>query len=148
MGILATRIENYSRLSKKLDELSDAQLFDLLEKAENLHTGIGGKSVLLELDDSKIFVKKIPLTDLERQSDNIQTTADLFALPFQYHIGVGSTGFGVWRELFVHNMTTDWVISEQCQNFPLMYHWRILPTSKTNPMNAEQLENLERDIRY
>lgn len=148
MDILANRIKKYNNLSKKLYELSNAQLFVFLEKAENLHTGIGGKSVLLELDDSKIFVKQIPLTDIESITENIESTANLFALPFQYHIGVGSTGFGVWRELFVHNMATQWVISKECPNFPIMYHWRILPTSQAKPMNAEQLESLERDVQY
>ena len=78
---------------------------------EHLHSGIGGKSVLLDIDDIKIFVKKIPLTDLEKQPENIKSTANLFELPFSYHIGLGSAGFSAWRELFVHIMTTDWVIS-------------------------------------
>src|SRR5579871_5334407 len=45
------------------------KLFDLLEKAENIHTGIGGKSILLVLDNTKIFVKKSHLQILK---DNLK----------------------------------------------------------------------------
>jgi hypothetical protein len=43
--------------------------------------------------------------------------------------GVSSTAFGVWRELAAQVMTTDWVPADGCESFPLMYHWRALPSA-------------------
>jgi hypothetical protein len=74
-----------------------------------------------------VFVKRIPLTDLERHPDNVMSTANLFRLPPFYQYGIGSTGFGVWRELAAHAMTTNWVLAGRSEGFPLMYHWRALP---------------------
>jgi hypothetical protein len=54
------------------------------------------------------------------------STANLFHLPTFYQYGVGSTGFGAWRELAAHSTTTGWVIDQECEAFPLMYHWRVL----------------------
>lgn len=148
MKKLNKRIKTYSDISTALSAFSDKQLSDLLDKAEHLYAGIGGKAVLLDIEKTKIFVKKIPLTDLERQPENIRFTANLFGLPLSYHIGVGSAGFSSWRELFIHEMTTNWVISGECQNFPILYHWRMLPTTNQKPMNADELEKLERDVEY
>lgn len=142
------RLKTYSHISTELACLSDKRLSDTLVKAKPLHSGIGGKSVLLTIGETPIFVKKIPLTDLERQPENILSTANLFDLPLCYQYGIGSAGFSAWRELAAHIMTTNWVISGECPNFPMMYHWRVLPTSKLEPMNAEQVESLERDVKY
>jgi serine/threonine protein kinase len=100
------------------------------------------------MDGTPIFIKKIPLTDLERQPEHILSTANLFDLPLFYQYGVGSGGFGAWRELVAHIMTTNWILSGDCPNFPILYHWRTLPTSKPEPMTAEQEESLERDVQY
>ena len=98
-----------------------------------MHEGIGGKSALISIDDTSVFVKKVPLTDLEQLPQHFMSTANLFNLPlgYQYGIGsagIGSAGFGAWRELAAHIMTTNWVITGECANFPIMYHWRILPS--------------------
>jgi hypothetical protein len=71
--------------------------------------------------------KKIPLTNLEQLPQNFMSTANLFDLPLSYQYGVGSAGFGGWRELATHIMTTNWVIAGECVNFPILYHFRILP---------------------
>ncbi|NUP66688.1 MAG: hypothetical protein HOW71_31450 [Nonomuraea sp.] len=44
-----------------------------------------------------------------------------------YQYGVGSAGFGAWRELAAHLMTTGWVLRGGFPGFPLLHHWRILP---------------------
>ncbi|GAA1405187.1 hypothetical protein GCM10009639_51900 [Kitasatospora putterlickiae] len=74
-----------------------------------------------------MFVKKVPLTELETRPENVRSTANLFGLPAFYHYGIGSAGFGAWRELAVHSMTTHWVLGGEHDGFPLMYHWRVLP---------------------
>jgi hypothetical protein len=142
------RAKAYTHISTKLASLSDAMISELIHKAIPMHTGIGGSTALLTMDDTQIFVKKIPLTDLERQPDHHLSTINLFDLPLFYQYGVGSTGFGAWRELIAHIMTTNWVLSGDCPNFPILYHWRTLPNPKPEPMPAEQAENLERDVQY
>jgi hypothetical protein len=51
-----------------------------------------------------------------------------FAPLVMQHMGVGSAGFGAWRELATHIMTTNWVITGESVNYPMMYHRRILPS--------------------
>ncbi|GGU53014.1 hypothetical protein GCM10010178_52250 [Lentzea flava] len=110
--------------------LDDHELRDLVERAEPIGSGIGGTSALLDVGGTPVFVKRVPLTDLELRPENVRSTANLFGLPVFCHYGVGligAPGFGAWRELAVHTMTTDWVLAGDHEGFPLMYHWRVLP---------------------
>ncbi|MFI8307465.1 protein kinase family protein [Streptomyces sp. NPDC085927] len=127
---------------------SDRALRELVDVATPLGSGIGGESALLEVDGTPVFVKRVPLTELERQRDNVRSTANVFELPAlcQYGIGtVGTPGFGAWRELAVHAMTTNWVLAGEYEGFPLMYHWRVLPDSSPLP---EELADVERAVAY
>lgn len=55
---------------------------------------------------------------------------------------MGSAGFSVWREVSAHMMSTNWVLSNKTQNFPLVYHWRILDTSEVNePLDEGEWKN-------
>ncbi len=142
------RIKNYFNISSKLACFSNSKLFNILNQSKPMHVGIGGQSVLTLIDDLPVFVKKIPLTDLERRSENRMSTANLFDLPLCYQYGIGSTGFGAWRELAAHIITTNWVISKECPSFPLLFHWRILSDNSPIAINSEQLQNLEQDVQY
>lgn len=142
------RLKSYASLSAKLTSLSDDQLSDMISKANYTHSGVGGHAVLLKIGKFTVFVKKIALTDLEKQPQNIMSTSNIFELPLFYQYGVGSTGFGVWRELNAHIMTTNWVLSKECPHFPLLYHWRVLPHLKQEPVNTEQMARLTRDVKY
>lgn len=42
-----------------------------------MHEGIGGKLALISIEDTPVFVKKIRLTDTEKQPENIMSTANL-----------------------------------------------------------------------
>jgi hypothetical protein len=88
--------------------LSDRRLGELLARAQGLGAGIGGTSALLDIDGVPVFAKRVPLTDLERRPENAQSTANLFDLPAFFQYGVGSPGFGAWRELAANTMTTNW----------------------------------------
>jgi len=79
----SARIKQYSKVSTSLACLS--------------HEGIGGKSALISIDDTPVFVKKEPLTDLEQLPQHFMSTKNLFDLPPGYQYGVGSAGFGAWR---------------------------------------------------
>lgn len=144
--LLSKRITAHYDVSTKLSLLSNQHISALLNSATPLATGIGGTTALLQINDTTLFIKKIHLTDLEKQSKHIMSTANLFNLPPYCHYGIGSPGFGVWRELATHIMTTNWILTGECPNFPLMYHWRWLPRIKTDP-TAHDLEELEREVK-
>lgn len=141
------RIETYDALASKLSLLSQDRLLKLLSNCESVTKSIGGTSAIVRIDKTPIFIKKIPLTDLEKKPENRMSTRNIFELPLYYQYGVGSAGFGVWRELACHLMTTDWVIKGQCANFPLLYHWRILPRTKSE-ITPQELEKLAWSVNY
>ncbi|MET7296623.1 protein kinase family protein [Streptomyces griseoloalbus] len=143
------RLAAHGAASTALALRSDRTLRELVDAAPPIGSGIGGKTALLEADGTPVFVKRIPLTDLERRPENVQSTANLFGLPLFCHYGVGTIGgpgFGAWRELAVHAMTTNWVIAGEYEGFPLMYHWRVLPGPGW-PL-PEELADVERAVAY
>ncbi|WP_369394679.1 protein kinase family protein [Streptomyces sp. CG1] len=125
----AARLATYGTVATRLTLLSDRRLGEVVAAAAPLGSGIGGRSAELDIDGTRVFVKRVPLTDTELRPQNARSTANLFGLPMFYQYGVGSAGFGAWRELAVHVMTTNWVLGNEYEGFPLMYHWRILPDS-------------------
>ncbi|MBU6140497.1 MAG: serine/threonine protein phosphatase [Proteobacteria bacterium] len=138
--------ENYAKISTKLAEMSTGEVAELLEKSEQVHQGIGGTAVKLEIEGVPIFAKRISLTDLEL--DNPHSTKNLFNLPTFYQYGVGSAGFGAWRELAAHQMTTDWFLNDECPNFPLLYGHCVVPKEKSRELNFEDHEFLDADQKY
>jgi hypothetical protein len=141
----AERLAAYSAVSTSLALPSDRALVQILDAAAPLGSGIGGKSALLEVAGMPVFVKRVPLTDLERRPENVRSTANLFELPLFCHYGIGGPGFGAWRELAVHAMTTNWVLAGDYAGFPLMYHWRVVPDSTPLP---EELSDVEGVVDY
>jgi len=119
----------------------------ILAIGEPMHEGIGGKSALISIEGTLVFVKKVPLTDLERLPQHVMSTANIFDLPMSCQYGVGSPGFGAWRELATHKMTTNWVITGECANFPMLYHWRIL-TCEPGDMNISHWGDIEGYCQY
>ncbi|MDX2645345.1 protein kinase family protein [Streptomyces sp. PA03-1a] len=142
------RLAAHGAVSTSLALRSDRALRELVDTAVPLGSGIGGKAALLEVAGTPVFVKRVPLTDLERQPEHVRSTANLFETPVfcQYGVGtIGGPGFGAWRELAVHTMTTNWVLAGEHEGFPLMYHWRVLPDSTPLP---EELADIERAVAY
>ena len=125
----AARLATYGSVAAHLSSLSDRRLGDLLWSAPAVGSGLGGRSAEVDLDGRRVFLKRVPLTDLEAQPENIHSTANLFGLPMFYQYGAGSAGFGAWRELAAHTMANNWVLRREHEGFPLMYHWRVLPDS-------------------
>ncbi|HXL94155.1 MAG TPA: hypothetical protein VN969_34920 [Streptosporangiaceae bacterium] len=142
----SARLTARSDVSTTLALYSDRALREVVEAAAPAGSGIGGRSALLEVAGTRVFVKRVPLTDLERQPENSRSTANMFALPGFFHYGIGSPGFGAWRELAVHAMTTNWMLAGNYEAFPQMYHWRILPDSQ--PSLPEELADVERAVAY
>lgn len=125
----AARVSAYATVGARLALYSDRQLGDAVAAAPGLGSGIGGRSAELEVEGRRVFVKRVPLTDVELRPEHLRSTANLFELPLFYQYGAGSTGFGAWRELATHLMTTGWVLKKEYAGFPLLYHWRILSDS-------------------
>ena len=143
----AVRSKAHAVVSTALAAQDDRALRGLLETAEPLGTGIGGRSALLEVAGTPVFVKRVPLTDLELRPENVRSTANLFGLPMgcQYGIGAGPS-FGAWRELAVHARTTTWVLDGQWSGFPLTYHWRVLPDEP--PALPDELADVESVVAF
>ncbi|MFC6010243.1 protein kinase family protein [Nocardia lasii] len=140
------RLRAHSAVSMALAQHSDHVIGELVGAAVPIGSGIGGKTALLEVAGAPVFVKRVPLSGLERQ--HVRSTANLFDLPMFHHYGVGlvgGAGFGAWRELAVHTMTTNWVLAAEYGGFPLMYHWRVLPDTSSLPT---ELADIDRAVAY
>ncbi|MCR6485153.1 hypothetical protein M8542_20190 [Amycolatopsis sp. OK19-0408] len=116
-----TRLARHDQIAAALAAAPD----DLLDTARPLGAGIGGSTWLLTVAGEPVFVKRVALTDLEVRHEG--STAELHGLPPWYHYGVGSAGISAWRELSAHLAATEWVRTGQCENFPLLHHWRVRP---------------------
>ncbi|KAB8317945.1 hypothetical protein SD81_022185 [Tolypothrix campylonemoides VB511288] len=123
------RRKRYFKLSSHIAQLDNAQLHSLFDNSESNESSTGwGLSHTIVLGQSKVFVKRVPVTNIEY--DNLFSTRNLYDLPTYCNYGIGyfaSTGFGVFRELVTHIKTTNWVLEGAIATFPLMYHYRIIP---------------------
>jgi hypothetical protein len=90
-----------------------------------------GASHVLPVNGTGVFVKRVPITDVELARP--LSTRNLFRLPGYYSYGVGSAGFGVFRELATHEKASDWVLSGSATGFPLLYHHRVMPRVEPAP---------------
>lgn len=120
------RLERFGGIAGSLALLSDRRLRDLVDGSAVVGTGIGGTASVVHVDGTPVFVKQIPLTDVERRPEHVMSTANLFDLPLGCQYGIGSPSFGVWRELAALVTTSSWVLAGRTAAFPLLYHWRVL----------------------
>jgi hypothetical protein len=126
---LDLRRQKYFKISSQIAQLDDRKLNSLLDKSESNQSSTGwGMNHVVIFGQSKVFVKRVPVTDLEY--DNLFSTKNLYNLPTGYNYGIRTTGLGVFRELVTHLKTTHWVLEGAMATFPLMYHYRILPSTK------------------
>lgn len=133
-------------VSKRLAEFDDCELSALLSRSAQPRPSVHGSTTgIIDLEGTKVFVKQVALTDLERAAG--PSTANVFELPGFYHYGVGSAGFGAHRELQASLQATGWALSGEMPYFPLTYHWRILPRN-TPALSAEQRAWLDRAPEY
>jgi hypothetical protein len=125
-----------------LESLDADAIAGLLANAARKGSSFGGKALELHVGNQTVFCKLVPLTALELTAANHMSTANLFQLPAYYQYGIGSIGFGAWRELAAHILTTRWVLEGLHAQFPLLYHWRIMQGSSAAPANAQPYEYL------
>jgi hypothetical protein len=131
--VIAARHARHRKLSAFLESHSDTELAALVGTGQATGAGVGGGSAVLDVDGVPVFVKRIPLTDLELAHPG--STANLFDLPVHCQYGVVSPGFTAWRELAANVMVTDAVLAGETQSFPVLHHWRVLPGR--SPVAAE-----------
>lgn len=134
--VIPARRARHDKLSAFLASRCDTELAALVETGRPNSVGVGGGSVVLDVDGVPVFVKRIPLTDRELASPG--STANLFDLPVYCQYGVGGPGFNAWRELAANLIVTDAVLAGETQSFPVTYHWRVLPGR--SPVAAEHAD--------
>ena len=140
------RRRTYDVLAARLAAMGDDQVAALLAPTDSWRVnGHGNQSGVIDIESAKVFVKKIALTDLERTMENARSTANLFGLPLFYQYGVGSAGFGAWRELRAQLRASGWALSGEHPHFPVAYHWRVLPRA-ARPPSAEVLARIQRGV--
>lgn len=140
--IFSGRVELYKELNGYFEKLEDGELVELLSTSKQTLDEGWGKTYVLEVNSTKVFIKEIPLT--QREFDQKLSTKNIYKLPLFYQYGVGSAGFGVWRELKSLLKANEWVIEGECKNFPLTYHWRVLPRDS----HEKKEFNLEKYHKY
>lgn len=146
---LDRRRRTHDLLAAQLAALSDADLAALLAETPSWRSHVhGNQSGVIEVDGVKVFVKKVTLTDLEQVAGNQGSTANLFDLPMFYHYGVGSAGFGAWRELQAYLRASAWALSGEQPHFPLVHHWRVTSKTAGPPLSAEKQAWLARAPDY
>lgn len=78
-----------------------------------------------QIGGQPVFVKRVPLGAAEMADP--YSTRNHYGLPSFYQYGVGSAGFGAFRELGGLEKASKWVLEATTAAFPLLYHHRILP---------------------
>lgn len=119
-------------LRERLARMSDDQLRAVVSSDDDA-PGAWGASGTATVDGSPVFVKRVPLTDVE--AGQPFSTRNHFRLPNYYSYGVGSAGFGVWRELAVHTKTTGF------PGFVSLLHHRVMP--RTAPPGPRPWDDVE-----
>jgi hypothetical protein len=120
-----------------LGGLDDRSLRDLVWQQQPTWRAWGGSHSIV-VEGHPVFVKRVPLTDLELAEYG--TTRNIFDLPLVYSYGVGSAGFGAFRELAIHQKTTRMVLSGVTHGFPVLHHHRVMPRDVAAPPFATALD--------
>lgn len=128
MDALRDGLSAHTTVAAALVSMSTAELISIIRRADDGRVSIGGATQSIRVAGTPVLVKLVRLTDRELRAGP-ECTANLFDLPtwYQYGVGPGSTGFNAWREVAAHQIVSGSVLDGACANFPLLYHWRVLP---------------------
>lgn len=127
---MLSRIEKYNKLSETILYLNNLDINTLTTKPNINNRVSWGETGICKIDSIKVFYKKLPLASKFYTSGI--NTSNLYNLPAYYNYPFGSAGVNPWRELLTHIKTSNWVISGQIENFPILYHYRIIKDSQKN----------------
>lgn len=137
--MLLARRSRHDRVAASLAACADGELAALVRAAPLHGVGVGGGTSILDVGGVPVFVKRVPITDLELAHPH--STANLFDLPVRWQYGMyrlAGPGFGAWRELAANQRVTEGVLAGDAESFPLLYHWRVLPGRP--PVAVEHLD--------
>jgi hypothetical protein len=127
MDSVAARANAHAEVAAALAEMDDARLGSLVLTAQEARSG-WGTSHAVDVAGRRVFVKRLPLTDVE--VDAGPTTRNLFGLPVFYSYGVGSAGFGAYREVAAHDIASRLVLRGITPGFPILHHQRPMPRTE------------------
>jgi len=119
------RRAKHGAVAAHLSALSDEEVLAL--PREGGPRSVWSTTGTIQVDAMPVFIKRVPVTALE--AGHPYSTGNHFGLPNCYHYGVGSAGYGAFRELAGLVQTTAMVLDGSAAGFPLLYHHRILPGS-------------------
>lgn len=124
-----SRNQTYYVLNEKLSYLSNDYIKKIIQPKKNKNEKTYGINKVVTFNDTNIFIKAIPIAKkfVEAKFD----TKNLYKIPAYYNYGFGSAGVNPWRELLLHIKTTNWVLIDKCDFFPLLYHYRIIEDDDT-----------------
>lgn len=119
----SARLSRAAAVRRQLDGFSDATISGLLNGA----SPGWGRSRRVVVDGVPVFVKSIPVTDLELDAG--LGTSNIYAIPSYLNYPFGSPGLGAGRELSFALKTTEWIDDDVCRAFPILVHHRIIERS-------------------
>jgi hypothetical protein len=123
-----------SHQRERLARMDDDELLALPHEAADHGWGAAGTSAV---DGVPVFVKRLPLTDVELAHP--RSTKNWFRLPTYYAYPMGSAGFGSWREVAAHEALAG------VDGVPELLHWRVLPRASSP---TEQPSTSDRYVAY
>ncbi len=133
------KYELYKKLSEKLAVLTDKKILELTNVQSEIKKW--GEHGVIKLGGNNLFFKKLPLS--EKFALNQFNTKNLYNIPVNCNYGFGTAGVNPWRELITHIKTSNWVLTKEIENFPLLYYYRIIKDNNHNfetGMNEKLLE--------
>jgi len=133
------KYELYKKLSEKLAVLTDKEILELTNVQSEIKKW--GDHGVIKLGGNNLFFKKLPLS--EKFVLNQFNTKNLYNIPVNCNYGFGTAGVNPWRELITHIKTSNWVLTKEIENFPLLYYYRIIKDNNHNfetGMNEKLLE--------
>jgi hypothetical protein len=136
----SNRHKLYFELNDKLSYLSDDEVKQIIRTKHTDKAKKWGLNKIHIINNHKIFIKAIPVAKLFAQ--NRFNSSNLYHIPAYYNYGYGSAGINPWRELLLHIKTTNFVLNDVCDFFPVLYHYRII----TDSDNSNIISGLDKDL--
>jgi hypothetical protein len=134
-----SRKDTYYKLNQQLAYLTNDEISNII-KVKKSDTKKWGVNKIYILNKIKIFIKAIPIAKI--YAENHFNTANLYNLPAYYNYGYGSAGVNPWRELLIHIKTTNFVLSGECSNFPILYHYRLIEDNNNDNIETGMSQKL------
>ena len=121
---MINRHKIYFELNNKLSFINNNEINKMIIYKKKDKFKKWGINKIITFNNHKIFIKAIPISKLFY--DNPLNTSNLYNIPSFYNFGFGSAGINPYRELLLHIKTTNYILSNKCDFFPLLYHYRII----------------------